>query len=313
MSNHAIATDVLARRVARRRRRYLADHEGFLGPIGLLPAVIYIVALVGFPFVLAIVYSISNATVGNPNYDIVGLETFRRLMADPVFKQSLWNTFVFTFVSNLLVVVLAKALAMVLVADFKGKWFVRFLVLLPWTTPVSLATINWLWTLDSIFSPIDWLLRQAGLIESNMYWLGKPGLAMTSIIVVHTWRIVPLAAVIIMAGLVAIPTEINDAAAVDGARFWRKLFEITIPLMAPIIAVAVLFGVILTITDMSVVYVLTRGGPSNTTQVLPSWAFFKGIVAGNLAHGAATAMFLFPILVGVAALILRMARRREVM
>ncbi len=313
MSNHAIAADVLARRVARRRRRYLADHEGFLGPIGLLPAVIYIVALVGFPFVLAIIYSISNATVGNPNYDIVGLQTFRRLMADPVFQQSLWNTFVFTFVSNALVVVLAKALAMVLVADFKGKWFVRFLVLLPWTTPASLAAINWLWTLDSIFSPIDWLLRQAGIIEANMYWLGKPGLAMTSIIVVHTWRITPLAAVIIMAGLSAIPTEINDAAQVDGAGFWRKLFEITIPLLAPIIAVAVLFGVILTITDMSVVYVLTRGGPSNSTQVLSSWAFFKGIPGGNLAHGAATALFLFPILVGVAALILRMARRREVM
>ena len=313
MSDHAVAADTLARRVARRRRRYLSDHEGFLGPIGLLPAVIYIVALVGFPFVLAILYSFSNASIGRRSFELTGLETFRQLLRDPVFAKSLWNTFVFTFTANALVVVLAKALAMVLVADFKGKWLIRFLVLLPWTTPVSLAAITWLWTLDSIFSPIDWVLRGVGLIESNMYWLGKPGLAMASIITVHTWRIVPLAAVIIMAGLTAIPTEINDAAAVDGARFWRKLFEITIPLMAPIIAVAVLFGVILTITDMSVVYVLTRGGPSNTTQVLASWAFFKGIPGGALAHGAATALFLFPILVAVAALILRMARRREVM
>jgi multiple sugar transport system permease protein len=313
VSNQAIAADVLAKRVAARRRRFLLDHEGFLGPVSLLPAVIYIVALVGFPFVLALVYALSDATIGRRGFNFVGLQTFRELFRDPVFGQALRNTFVFTFISNALVVVLAKALGMLLVADFKGKWFVRFLVLLPWTTPVSLAAITWLWTLDSIFSPIDWVLRSLGLIESNMYWLGKPSLAMASIIAVHTWRIVPLAAVIIMAGLTAIPTEINDAAAVDGARFWRKLFEVTIPLMAPIIAVAVLFGMILTITDISVVFVLTRGGPTNSTQVLASWAFFKGINGGNLAHGAATALFLFPIMVAVAALILRMARRREVM
>ncbi|MDP8957644.1 MAG: sugar ABC transporter permease [Actinomycetota bacterium] len=309
----ALRPELLARRVAARRRRHLLDHEGFLAPVMLLPAVLYILALVGFPFVLALLYSVSNASIGNPDFQIVGLQTFRQLFRDPVFIQSLQNTFVFTFISNALVVVLAKALAMLLVTDFKGKWFVRFLVLLPWTTPVSLAAIAWLWTLDSIFSPIDWVLRNLGLIESNMYWLGKPHLAMASIIAVHTWRIVPLAAVIIMAGLTAIPNEINEAVAVDGAGFWRKLWEVTIPLMAPIIAVAVLFGVILTITDISVVFVLTRGGPGNSTQVLSSWAYFKGIFGGNLAHGAATALFLFPILVAVAALILRMARRREVL
>jgi multiple sugar transport system permease protein len=207
--------------------------------------------------------------------------------------------------------VLAKALAMVLIADFKGKWLVRFLVLLPWTTPISLATITWLWTLDSIFSPIDWILRNFGLIDTNVYWLGRPVLAMGSVIAVHTWRIVPLAAVIMMAGLIAIPTEIKDAAEVDGAGFWRKLFQVTIPLMAPIIAVAVLFGFVLTVTDMSVVYVLTRGGPTHSTQVLATWAFFKGIEGGALAQGAAIALFLFPVLVAVAALILRMARRWE--
>jgi multiple sugar transport system permease protein len=313
VSNQAIATDVLAKRVAARRRRYPLDHEGFLGPVSLLPAVIYIIALVGFPFVLAILFAFSNATIGSRNVDLVGLQTFRGVLRDPVFWDSLRNTLVFTLISNALVVVLAKALAMVLVANFRGKWFIRFLVLLPWTTPASLAAITWLWTLDSIFSPIDWMLRNLGLIEANMYWLGKPVLAMASVITVHTWRIVPLAAVIIMAGLTAIPTEIKDAAEVDGAGFWRKLFEITLPLMAPIIAVAVLFGVILTLTDMSVVFVLTRGGPVHSTHMLASWAFVRGIESGNLAHGAATALFLFPILVGVAALILRMARRRQVM
>ncbi len=296
-----------------RRRRYLLENERVLAPLFMTPAVIYIVALVGFPFALAIVFSLTDVTVGDPDFSFVGLRTFERILDDPVFLRSLRNTFVFAVIANLLVVVLAKALAMILVADFKGKWFVRFLVLLPWTTPVSLATITWLWTLDSIFSPIDWVLRNLGIIESNVIWLGKPELAMSSVIAVHTWRIVPLAAVIMMAGLIGIPNEIKDASEVDGAGFWRKLFEITIPLMAPIIAVAVLFGVILTITDMSVVWILTRGGPTHATQVLSTWAFFKGIEGGALAQGAAVSLFLFPVLVALTAIILRLARRREVL
>ena len=214
---------------------------------------------------------------------------------------------------RIVMTVLATALAEILIRDFKGKWLVRFLVLLPWVAPVSLATITWLWTLDSIFSPIDWLLRQTGLITENMYWLGQPGTAMTSVIAVQAWRIVPLAAVIVMAGLIAIPNDITDAVAVDGAGFWRRMFQVTIPLLAPIIAVAVLFGVILTISDMSVVYVLTRGGPTNSTQVLSTWAFIKGIEGGALAQGAAVALFLLPVLIGITAVVLRLARRREVM
>ena len=295
------------------RKRYLSDNPRFLAGLFMSPAVIYIIALVGFPFVLAIIYSFTNISTGNPELDFVGFETFRRVLADPVFREALWNTFLFAVIANLLVVVLATALAEVLIKDFKGKWLVRFLVLRPWVAPVSLATITWLWTLDSIFSPIDWVLRQLGLITENMYWLGRPGSAMASVIAVQTWRIVPLAAVIVMAGLIAIPSEINDAVAVDGASSWRKRFQVTIPLLAPIIAVAVLFGVILTISDMSVVYVLTRGGPTNSTQVLSTWAFIKGIEGGALGQGAAVALFLLPVLIGITAVVLRLARRREVM
>ncbi len=301
------------RAVTARRPRYLLDNERFLRSIMMSPAVLYIIALVGFPFVLSIVFALTDVTTGSRGFDFVGFDNFERIFDDPVFRRSLRNTFVFALIANLLVVVLAKALAMVLVADFKGKWLVRFLVLLPWTTPISLATIMWLWTLDSIFSPIDWVLRNLGLIESNLFYLGKPTLAMGSVIAVHTWRIVPLAAVIMMAGLSAIPKEITDAAQVDGARFWRKLFEVTIPLMAPIIAVAVLFGFILTITDMSVVWVLTRGGPTHNTQVLSTWSYIKGIEGGALSQGAAIALFLLPVLIFVTAIILRLARRREVL
>lgn len=297
----------------RTKGRFLSDNPRFLAGVFMSPTIIYILALVGFPFVLAIIYSFTDITTGNPELEFVGFETFRSILADPVFRRALANTFWFAVISNLLVVILATAMAELLTRDFKGKWMVRFFLLLPWVAPVSLATITWLWTLDSIFSPIDWLLRQAGLISENMFWLGQPELAMTSVIAVQVWRIAPLAAVIVMAGLTAIPNDINDAVAVDGAGFWRRLFQITIPLLAPIIAVAVLFGVILTIADMSVIFVLTRGGPTHSTQVLSTWAFFKGIEGGALGQGAAMSLFMFPVLVGITAVILRLARRREVL
>lgn len=279
----------------------------------LLPSVIYIVALVAVPFFLAIAYSLSDVTVGDPSFDYVGLRNFRAVLKDPVFRRSLSNSLFITAVTMVLVLVLAKILALILTKDFRGKWVVRFLILLPWTTPVPLAAIAWLWMLDSLFSPIDWTLRRLGLLEGNLHWLGNPTLAKVSVITVQVWRIVPLAAVIIMAGLAAIPQDINDAAEVDGAGFWRKLFEVTIPMTLPVTAVATLFGAVLVFTDMSVVYVLTRGGPIDATQILPTWAFFRGIQGGDLAQGAAIALFLFPLLLAMAILILRSVRRMEVL
>ncbi len=295
-------------------RAALADREGFLARLMLMPAIVYIVALVAIPFVVAIAYSFSDVTAGDPSYDFVGLENYRANWRDPVFGRSLWNTFLFTAITMLLTVVLAEILAQVLSADFKGKWGVRFLVLLPWTTPAALGAIAWVFMLDSLLSPIDWLLWQVGLLEDgrHMVWLGKSGLAQASVIGVQVWRLVPLAAVIILAGHPATPDDITDAAAVDGAGYWRRMWEVTLPLTLPVIAVAVLFGAIITFTDMSLVRVLTNGAPVNQTQVLASWAYVKGIDGGNLAQGAAVAVFLLPLLLAATIAILRVVRRWEV-
>jgi multiple sugar transport system permease protein len=292
-------------------RAKLADRESVLAPLFLLPAVVYIIALVAVPFLLAIGFAFSDVTAGDPSFDWVGLENFRAILDDPVFWRSLRNTIVFTVIAMVLILVLAKALAMILIADFRFKRLVRFFVLLPWTTPIALAAVAWLWMLDSVYSPIDWVLRWMGLLDGNLYWLGRDNLAAASVIAVHVWRIVPLAAVIIMAGLISIPDDINDAAAIDGAGFWRRLWEITIPLNLPVIAVATLFGAVLTFTDMTVVYILTRGGPADATQVLPSYAFFKGIAGGDLAQGAAIALFLFPLLLAATIAVLRAVRKME--
>ena len=303
-----------------RTERYWLDREGLLGPVMLLPAVVYIVALVGFPLILALIYSISDVNVGDQSIDLVGLRNFRDALATPTFRLALVNTLLFTLVSQVVVVILGNILALVLSADFPGKRLVRFLILLPWTTPIALGVIGWLWLLDGLYSPIDAVLRMVGLLGPdsvfgpgrNMLWLAQAETARLSVVLVHVWRTLPLATVILLAGLTSIPTDIKDAANVDGAGFFRQLFYIRLPLLRPIMAVAVLYGIVFTFTDMTVVYLLTRGGPPvDSTQVLASWAYFKGIEGGNLAQGAATAVFLFPALVGVAALMLRAARRAE--
>jgi multiple sugar transport system permease protein len=258
--------------------------------------------------------SFTNVTVSSASASFVGLENFRGALRDPTFVRSLRNTVVFAFASQGLVVVFASVLAFALQKNFRGKWLVRMLILLPWVAPISLGTIGWLWIFDPIYSVLNWSLRAMGLLGPNAWpvWLGVPELAMISIIGVQVWRTLPLATVIQLGGLSSIPQELHDAAAVDGAGFFRHLFQITLPLLLPIMLVALLFGFVFAFTDMIVIYVLTRGGPYDSTQVLASLAFFKGIDGGDLSGGAAVALFLLPVLAASAALLLRIARRAEV-
>ena len=292
----------------------IADNERWLWRLMLAPAIVYIVLLVGFPFLLSLYYSLSSVTVASRDIHFVGLENFRHVVESRTFWLSLQNTLIITIVSQLCILVLANVLAMALLADFRGKWLVRLLILLPWVAPISLGSIGWLWIFDSIYSIINWTARAVGLFGPNTWpiWLGEPTLAMASIIILNVWRLLPLATVIILAGLTSIPQDIHDAAAVDGAGFWRHQFQITAPLILPITLVALLFGIIFTFTDMIVVFVLTRGGPYDQTQVIASWAYFTGIQGGDLAGGAAISLFMFPVLAAVAVVFLWFARRAEV-
>ena len=292
----------------------LADDERALSRVLLAPAILYIALLVGAPFVLAIVYSLTSISLGGHSFNFVGLQNFQAALRDPSFRRALGNTILFAVVSQVLVLVLSSALAIALQREFRGKWLVRLLILLPWVAPISLGTIGWLWIFDSIYSVINWTLRALHVFGPTTWpiWLGQPSLAMISVVTVQVWRTLPLATVILLGGLSGIPQDIHDAAEVDGARFFRHMFQITIPLVLPIALVATLFGFVFAFTDMIVVYVLTRGGPFDTTQVLASLAFFKSVDGGDLGGGAAVALFLLPVLAAAAVGMLRMARRAEV-
>ena len=291
-----------------------AAQSPLLGAAMFAPAVLYLAAIIGGPFILAVLYAFSDVRIASPSMHFVGLDNFRSILESPSFRTSIKNSFIFTFLSQVIVIVGSTILAIALEKKFRGRGFFRFLILLPWVAPISLGAIGWKWILDSLYSVINWVLVAVHLYKpySAPMWLGEPHLAMASVILVHSWRLLPFSTVILLAGLTAIPKEIPEAAAIDGAGFWRTLFQVNIPMMLPIINVAVLFGIIFTFTDMTVVYILTAGGPFDSTQVLPSYAYFTGILGSDLAAGAAVSLFLVPLLVVIAYFMLRVAHRAEV-
>ncbi|HEX7929270.1 MAG TPA: sugar ABC transporter permease [bacterium] len=292
----------------------LLDDPRRLGKLMLAPTVIYIFGLVGLPFILAIVYSFTSVTVARVDFTFRGFDHYYALLERPAFWTALKNTLLYALVSQAIVMLMANILALGLMKNFRGKWFVRLLILLPFVAPISLGTLGWMWIFDPTYSVLNWMAQAVHILGpgERFFWLGEPNLARASLIMINVWRTLPLATVILLAGLGSIPQDIHDAAQMDGARFWRHHFQITLPLITPIMAVATLFGLVFTFTDIVVIFVLTRGGPFDSTHVLASLAYYTGIEAGDLAEGAAISLFLFPLLLAIAIAMLRLAKRSEI-
>ncbi|MFN2628273.1 MAG: carbohydrate ABC transporter permease [Gaiellaceae bacterium] len=292
----------------------MTERRGFLAAFLISPAVLFIGLLVGGPLLLSVYLSFTSATAGSLSGKWVGLRNFRMELHSQIFRDAVWHTFLFTVISQAIVVVGAGLLAHALVQSFRGKWLLRGLILLPWAAPVALTTIGFLWFFDPLASIFNWFLIHLHLVsEANKpNWLGTPANAMASIITVHAWRILPFSTVIFIAGISSIPQEVDDAAAVDAATGLKKFWYVSLPLQLPIAIVALLFGIVFTATDIAVVQILTNGGPFNSTQVLTTWAFQTGIDSGSLGPGAAIALFLLPVLALVAVGMLFFARRVEV-
>jgi multiple sugar transport system permease protein len=310
----------------RYRRRHLLEERRFLAPVLIAPAVIFMIFVVGVPLGWAIYLSLTDATGGSLSGSFIGLDNFTEAWHDQNFRNALENTLIITFAAQVLVVIGAAILSHFLVRDFRGKWLVRFLIILPWAAPISLATLGWLWIFDSLFSVINWTLGKMHLLglicgpfgihgcsaANPPQWLGNTKLALFAIIMVHAWRVLPFAVIIFIAGRASIPTEVEDAAKIDGASPLKKLWYVDLPLQLPIALVAVLFGIVFTAADFAVVWILTRGGPFNSTQVLTTWSESIGIESTRVGAGAAISLYLFPLLLVVTILMLFFARRAQV-
>ena len=291
-------------------RRYL------FGYTLLSPAVLYVGLLVGLPFVFSLYLAMSDASVGEPIARFVGLENFRAALQNSMFYVALRNTLVFTVGAGILKGLLGTTLAFLLTQQFAGRRVVRALLVVPFTIPIAISVLGWKWMFDSQFSVINWALSRVGLIggygsESWPIWLGQPTLALLSVMFVNVWRGFPFSAIVLMAGMTSVSPEIVEAAKVDGASFLQRFRLVIVPMIAPILFIGTAFDTVFTLSDLSIVYLLTNGGPDGATEILPTLAYNTGIRAGALGRGAAIALFLFPLLLPAMIVLLRTLRRRQ--
>ena len=272
-----------------------ADRGTVFSWLMMAPPILFILGFVGYPFFYGIYLSLEDRQVAQPG-TFVGLANFVKDAHDPVFWQVVRNTFVYTIVATLLKMVGGLCLALAMNQHFKFKNMIRALLLLPFIVPTVLSTVAFMWMLDPAFSVVNRMLFELGVPKPGPSWLGNPILAMFSIIMINTWRGLPFYGITLLAGLQTVPTELYEAATIDGASGWERFRFVTLPLLQPIILIVTLFSVIFTFADFQLVYVLTHGGPQNATNLLATYAFDIGMGAGDLGLGASVALTMLPAL-----------------
>jgi multiple sugar transport system permease protein len=302
------------------------EDERILGFVLLTPALLLILVFIAYPFVLGIWMSLTDKLVGTAG-NFVGLANYARLLDSEIFRTAAWNTVFFTFMATVFKAALGMWLAVLLNRKFRLARITRATVLLPFIVPTVLSTLAWLWMFDATFSVFNWVLRSLWQMEISPFgivlkenwgyfhgplWLGDPGWAMSSVILVNVWRGLPFFAISFLAALQTIPPELYDAADIDGASGWRKFWHVTLPMIKPVAIVVVVFSVVVTFADFQLVYVLTRGGPNNETHLLATLAYQLGMTSGNIGQGAAVALFMLPILATVIVFQLWYLRRQGV-
>jgi len=274
------------------------DHRGVLGAMFMLPAALLLLVFLTYPLGLGTYLGFTDAKIGRPGHWI-GLENFEYLWGDAVTRLALFNTLFYTVVASVFKFGLGLWLALLLNKHIPFKAALRAVVLLPFIVPTALSAIAFWWIYDSQFSILSWGLQKLGLIDQYIDFLGQPWHARFSTIAANIWRGVPFVAITLLAGLQTISPSYYEAASLDGATPWQQFRYVTLPLLTPIIAVVMTFSVLMTFTDFQLIYVLTRGGPLNSTHLMATLSFQRAISGGSLGEGAAIATAMVPFLLAV--------------
>jgi len=304
---NGVVVQAAARLPARRRRagRRFARHKSLVAFLMALPLIALIAALVIYPAL----YSLWLAMLNKGMEHFVGLGNFSFLFRRDLFWMVVKQSVIFAVSA-----VVFKALIGFVVAHFvhnipaKGQRKWRGMLLVPWVIPPAMSTLAWFWLFDPSYSAFNWVLTRLG--AGAVPWLGDPAWARFSVILVNVWYGAPFFLIMYLAALKSVPEQLYEAADIDGANWWQKIWYVTLPMMRNIIAITVLFSLIVTFANFDIVRILTAGGPIDQTHVFATWAFQLGIEGGDLPLGACVSLFMFPILGVAAYFILRDINRR---
>jgi multiple sugar transport system permease protein len=290
--------------------RDLLERERSLGVLLMLPGAFLLILFMAYPFFLGIWLSLSDTVIGQAG-KFIGLRNFSDLLTDSIFHQTARNTMIYALVTVPFKAILGLGLALVLNNRMRFSNPVRASVMMPWIVPTALSSLGWFMIFDPVFSPISWLLKNLGVIKSNINFLGAPNLAIASVCLANIWRGIPFFGIIILAGLQAVPQELHEAAAIDGANFWHRFRHVTIPGIKGVVLIASLLSIIWTFADFQLIYILTKGGPANQTHIFGTYAYQIGLNATEIGMGAAIALYMFPILAFFAILLLIYLRKEQ--
>jgi multiple sugar transport system permease protein len=275
--------------------RAFVERESVYSWLMLTPPLLFLLLFLGYPFIYGVYLSFFHKEVARPAA-FVGLGNFVKLSNDPIFWQAVRNTVLFTAVATALKLSGGLAMALVMNQSFKMKAFTRAALLLPFIVPTVLSTVAWQWILDPGMGLFNRLLVVSGLAKTGPSWLGTPTMAMISIIMVNTWRGLPFFGISILAGLQTIPVDLHESATIDGAGTWGRFRYVTLPSLLPVIFIVTTFSIVITFFDFQLVYVLTGGGPANSTHLMATYAYSLSMGAGQLGLGSAVALSMVPVL-----------------
>ena len=281
-----------------------------IGYLFVLPLVVLVLLLIAYPLGSAVYLSLTEKYVGYPPR-FVGLKNYVELTGDPVFRKVVWNSAVFTVASVTVKLVIGLLMALSLHKALFARRLVRGILLLPWVVPTVITALAWHWMFDALRGFINVSLEPLGLISEPIAWLGQPATAMMAVVVVNIWRGFPFFGVSLLAGLQAIPADLYEAAAVDGASATQRFRHVTLPGLRPVILVTALISTIFTLNDFNIVYVMTRGGPGIATHILATYTYEVGFQALRWGRAVAVSMYLMPLVVVMIVVLARRLTRED--
>jgi len=281
-----------------------------IGYLFVLPLVVLVLLLIAYPLGSAVYLSLTEKYVGYPPR-FVGLKNYVELTGDPVFRKVIWNSAVFTVGSVTVKLMIGLLMALSLHQALFARRLVRGLLLLPWVVPTVITALAWHWMFDALRGFINVSLETLGLIGEPIAWLGQPATAMMAVVVVNIWRGFPFFGVSLLAGLQAIPADLYEAAAVDGASATQRFRHVTLPGLRPVIFVTTLISTIFTLNDFNIVYVMTRGGPGIATHILATYTYEVGFQALRWGRAVAVSMYLMPLVVVMIVVLARRLTRED--
>jgi multiple sugar transport system permease protein len=278
----------------------------------LVPALLFTVFVLIYPLVQNLINSVCDVSMIKGANGWVGLHNYERIFNDTLFWLSFRNTAIYAFVGTLLALLVGLGFALLLNMKLgRISSITSFLYMIPWVISPVVAGFAWKWILNDRFGIVNYWLASAGIVELGTSWLGDPGTALFCVMLARIWQFYPFAMVMFLAGLQTIPQEQYEAAAVDGATMVRRFFYITLPNLKSVSSVLLVLGVIWSFNDFNMVFVMTRGGPMNSSMVLPVLVRELSFVHFDLGRGSALSIVIFVLLGSLSYLYLKLIAGRE--